>query len=237
VRSYSAVTILTYHQIAEVPPPGSPFRWLFVSPDNFQKQMKWLSRLGYIGMSLREIHPYIMGRKQGKVFGITFDDGFSNIYENALPVLIDLGFTSTCFFVSGQIGGFNKWDESKGISYTRCMSQEQIRGWAHAGNEIGAHTVDHVHLTQVGLSEAYDQICDSRKHLENISNQRITSFSYPYGDVSPDIRDVVAKSGFKLAVTLRKAQAGPEDDPLLLPRRNIRHSDGWMAACRKAIFG
>ncbi|WP_245428954.1 polysaccharide deacetylase family protein [Phyllobacterium phragmitis] len=199
--------------------------------------MKWLSRLGYIGLSLREIHPYILGQKRGKVVGITFDDGFCNVHENALSVLRDLGFSSTCFFVSGQIGGFNKWDEPKGIPYTRCMSDEKIREWANAGNEIGAHTVDHVHLTEVGLSEAFDQISNSRKRLEEISNQRVTSFSYPYGDVSPDIRNIVERSGFKLAVTLRKAQASSRHDPLLLPRRNIRHSDGWIAACRKTIFG
>ncbi|MGK9086270.1 polysaccharide deacetylase family protein [Brucella intermedia] len=236
MQASSQVTILTYHSIASIP-SSSPYRGLFVSPKNFQRQMSWLSRLGYMGLSLRELQPYILGQKRGKVFGITFDDGFCNVFENALPVLRSLGFSSTCFFVSGQIGGSNKWDETKEIRFEQCMSAEQIRGWADAGNEIGAHTVDHVNLTDFGPDEAFDQVYRSRMHLEEISKERVTSFSYPYGGVSAAVRNVVARAGFKRAVTLEKAQATSRNDSLLLPRRNVRHSDGWIAACRKTVFG
>lgn len=230
-------TILMYHQIADVPRRGAPFRGLNVSPQNFATQMRWLARLGYRGLSVNEVAPYIRGQKTGKVFGLTFDDGFENVYQHALPVLQELGFSATCFFVSGQIGGFNSWDQAIGIPFTPCMSRSQLLDWAAAGNEIGAHTVDHVELTEVSPAQALEQIRLSKQHLEQLSAQEVRSFCYPYGGVSNRIRDMVAEAGFELATTTRKARASAMDDPLLLPRRNVRHSNMWLTTLKKVIYG
>lgn len=235
--NHSPKTILMYHQIDTVPARNVPFRGLNVAPNNFRQQMHWLSRLGYKGLSLRELAPYIRGEKQGKVVGITFDDGFRNVYENALPVLNELGFTATCFFVSGQIAGYNQWDEEIGIPYAPCMTKSEMLEWDQAGHEIGAHTVDHVHLPAIDADEAFRQIRDSRLQLEDMAGKEVRSFAYPYGDVSPLIRDMVEESGLNLAVTTRKGRALASDDPLLLPRRNVRHCDGWIATLKKSIIG
>src|SRR5690606_27135184 len=105
------IPILMYHQVGLPAPRGTPFRSLTVHPDSFRRQMVWMHRLGYRGLSMRELVPYLAGQKQGKVFGITFDDGFRNVYEHALPVLNKLGFTSTNYFVVHQAGGTNVWDK------------------------------------------------------------------------------------------------------------------------------
>lgn len=230
-------TILMYHQIDNIPPRNTPFRGLTVTPRHFKSQMHWLSRFGYRGLSLRDLTPHIDGEKPDKVVGITFDDGFQNVHKYALPVLQDLGFTASCFFVSGQIGGSNKWDEAIGVPFTPCMSKTEMLEWTKAGNEIGAHTIDHVHLPQVEPAEAYRQIRDSRLQLEDMAGEKVESFAYPYGDVSRPIRDLTEKSGFVRAVTTRRARATSMDDPLLLPRRNVRHCDSWIATLRKAVLG
>ncbi|HVW55343.1 MAG TPA: polysaccharide deacetylase family protein [Rhizobiaceae bacterium] len=229
--------ILMYHQIDAAPAKGIPFRQLTTTPNNFYRQMIWLARIGYRGVSVRELAPYIKGEKQGKVFGITFDDGFQSVYRNALPILRQFGFTATCFFVSGQVGGSNRWDAEIGVPYAPCMSRREMLDWAAAGNEIGSHTIDHVRLTQVSLSAALDQIEGSRTQLKDMAGTDIVSFCYPYGDVSNDVMDMVRKAGFSLATTTRKGRASSGDDPLLLPRRNIRLGDGWLATLRKTILG
>ncbi len=88
--------ILTYHQIDLAPPPPAAFRSLYVAPDSFARQMRWLKRLGYRGLSMRDLMPYLRGEKVGKVVGLTFDDGYCNNLHHALPVLQDCGFTATC---------------------------------------------------------------------------------------------------------------------------------------------
>src|SRR5690554_840479 len=103
------VPILMYHQIGEPAAKGAPYRSLTVHPAAFRRQMNWLRRLGYKGLSMRELLPYVRGEKHGKVVGITFDDGYRNVYRNALPVLRHNGFTATNYFVVQQLGGGNVW--------------------------------------------------------------------------------------------------------------------------------
>lgn len=89
------IPILMYHQIGEPAPRGTPYRGLTVHPASFRRQMTWLRRFGYRGLSMRDLMPYVRGERSGKVFGITFDDGYRNVHRNAMPVLGELGFTAT----------------------------------------------------------------------------------------------------------------------------------------------
>ena len=45
-----------------------------------------------------------------KKFVITFDDGYKDVFTNAYPILKNLQFKATCFFVANKIGKFNEWD-------------------------------------------------------------------------------------------------------------------------------
>lgn len=226
-----------YHQIAEPADRGSPFRSLTVHPKDFHRQMKWLKRMGFKGLSMRDLKPYLHGKKSGKVVGITFDDGFCNVHANALPVLQELNFTATNYFVSRQIGGFNEWDATIGIPYSACMNKTQMLDWAALGHEVGAHTLDHVHLTAVPAAIARQQITDVRHELEDMSGKAVDAFCYPYGDVSGDIRNMVAEAGYTSATTTCRGRVRPQDDVLLLPRRIVRRTEHWLAVLYKCVSG
>ena len=101
------IPILTYHQIAQAPERGAPMRSLYVSPSAFTLQMQTLSLLGYQGLSMTALMPYLRGEKTGKVVGITFDDGYRNNLENAAGVLKRFNFSSTCYVVSELMGKTN----------------------------------------------------------------------------------------------------------------------------------
>ena len=124
------IPILTYHQIAEAPPKGAPYRSLYVAPRDFARQMAFLNCLGYRGLSMDDLQPYLSGEKVGKVVGITFDDGYVNNLTHALPVLQRYGFTSTCYAVSQLLGKTNAWDISTGIAQVPLMTaaQQMIAG-------------------------------------------------------------------------------------------------------------
>ena len=77
-----------------------------------------LKLMGYQGLSMSQLQPYLRGEKSGKVVGITFDDGYLNNLTNALPVLQKHGFSSTCYAVSGLLGQTNLWDAKIGIAQT-----------------------------------------------------------------------------------------------------------------------
>lgn len=231
------IPILVYHQIDEPVAPGAPFGGLVVSPRNFVSQMTWLKRLGWTGLSMRDLLPYLKGDRSGRVVGITFDDGFSNVHRNALPVLEALGFTATSYIVSRQIGGSNEWDRAIGVPHWACMTKAELLEWCSYGHEIGAHTLDHVRLTAMPRSEARQQIRGVRHELEDKLGRKVQAFCYPYGDVSAQVRDLVADAGYATGTTTRRGRFRRKDDLLLLPRRAPQGTDGWLTVLRKCFSG
>ena len=231
------VPILAYHQIAVPPSRKAPFRSMVVHPEAFRRQMEWLKKLGIQGVSLREAMPYIRGGKTGKVAAITFDDSYANVYENALPVLQEFGFTATNFVVANQIGGGNVWDAPLGVAQASCMSVEQLKHWHSLGHEVGSHTLDHVRLPQLPMEEARRQITHSRELLEDLLDEGVSSFCFPYGDETPLDRVLAYEAGYSAATTTRRGRARPGDDPFGLPRATIRRNDSWLHFVKKCVVG
>lgn len=230
-----SIPILTYHQIDAVPPHGTPFRGLTVGPAQFRQQMAWMRRLGYRGLSMRELMPYIRGTATGKVFGITFDDGFRNVHRHALPVLAEFGFSATNYFVSGQIDGTNIWDASHGVPPAPLMNAAEIREWARLGNEVGAHTIDHVHLPAVPLAEARRQIAASRADLEDLVAGPVTAFCYPYGEQQAAHREMAREAGYDNATLTQRGLARADDDPFGLPRVHVHCGTSLFRFLQKCL--
>ncbi len=232
-----AVPILLYHQIAPLPHPKTPFRGLWVHPEKFRSQMAWLKRLGIQGLSLKDALPFIRGEKSGRIAIITFDDGFLNVFENAMPVLDQFGFTATNYFVANQLGGSNVWDQAAGIPVSPCMSIDQMRQWSQHGHEVGAHTLDHVNLEKTPLEEARRQIAGSKAVLEEALDAPVTNFAYPYGGNLAVHRDMCREAGFDTATTTVRAHARVSDDPFAMPRVYVRRRDIALQFLRKTLIG
>lgn len=230
-----AVPILLYHHIGVPPSAGIPGRSNYVTVQNFGKQMRMLHRLGFRGVSLQEGMPYIRREKIGKVAIITFDDGFFSTYQYAMPVLDQLKFTATNFFVSEYMGRDNAWDSPK-AQRDKIMTVSEMRNWAAHGHEVGSHTLNHPHLTQMPLVEASHQISESKKMLEDMLGQSICSFAYPFGDENESIRDFVVQAGYKFAVTTRKGRARGTEDDYELPRHSVRRNDTILHFLAKCLW-
>lgn len=229
------IPILMYHQIGLPAPKGSPYRGLTVHPNDFKRQMVWLKRLGYTGLSMRDLMPYLRGEKTGKVIGITFDDGYQNVLHNAIPVLNSLGFTSTNYIVSNHLGSNNFWDQAKGVPSSQLMTLDELQQWLKAGHEIGSHTLDHVHLPDIDTTEAQRQIQQSKLDLENRLQTAVDAFCYPYGHTTPEIEQWVRNSGYSNATTTARGLALPSDDMLDLPRVLVARSTHIFRFLQKCL--
>lgn len=219
-----SVPILLYHHIGVPPQAGTPARSNYVHPKRFSAQMRWLKRLGFQGLSLQQGADYIYGRKQGKIAIITFDDGFRSVYDVAMPILNELGFTATCFFVLNQTNGQNDWDRPEARRQP-CMNLQQMTTWVKSGHEAGSHSLDHFRLTELSDRQAQEQIAGSKQVLEDDLNVRVCSFAYPYGAQSTDHYRMVESAGYDFAVTTYRGRATPRDNPFALPRHSIRRND------------
>jgi peptidoglycan/xylan/chitin deacetylase (PgdA/CDA1 family) len=237
VQSHSAIPILTFHQIAPAPEKGTGFRSLSVAPADFQRQMSFLRALGYQGLSITALQPYLRGERSGKVVGITFDDGYLNNLTHALPVLRQLGFSSTCYVISAMLGQANSWDRHNRVPPSELMSAVHLRQWVAGGQEVGAHTRHHVRLTQVDTPLAQEEIALCKDELQQLTGSTVDHFCYPYGEFAPEHTAMVAGAGFLTATTTRRGRCQLGDSLLELPRvpvlrRTSRPLLWWKLASR-----
>ena len=232
------IPILMYHQIDAEPPKGSPMRGLVVSPTTFSRQMAALKLFGYQGKSMGDLLPYIKGEKHGKVFGITFDDGYENNLRCALPILQRHGFTSTCYIVANQIGKTNSWDLERGVIQVPLMNTQQLQAWVDAGQEVGSHTMNHANLETLSEAEQATEIGQSKSQLEAVIHQKagVQHFCYPYGGLNKSAVQNVKAAGYLTATTTVRGRAiQGQSDELLLPRVLVSRTTTWMQLLLKCL--
>jgi peptidoglycan/xylan/chitin deacetylase (PgdA/CDA1 family) len=212
-----SIPILMYHQIDTPPARGAKFRALTVAPASFARQMRWLKFLGYQGLSMRDLEPYLKGEKRGKVVGITFDDGYQNNLTHALPVLQRMGFSATCYVLSQKQS--NDWDAGYGVASKALMTPADMRQWLAAGQDIGSHTRHHVRLPECDAATAQTEITQSKHELEAMTGAAVRHFCYPYGQFDASHERMAAEAGYVSAATVDRGRARPVHDSLLrLPR-------------------
>jgi len=211
------IPILMYHQIDEPPPRGTALRGLIVAPSSFAWQMRMLRLLGYKGLSMRDLEPYLRGEQHGKVVGITFDDGYQNNLVHALPALKANGFTATCYGVSSMVGGTNAWDEGK-MAQKPLMTQQDWLTWYGAGMDVGSHTQTHANLTELSDEAARQQIVQSKDELQEMLGAEVRHFCYPYGWFKPEHEDLVRAAGYITATSTRRGRMQTGDNPYALNR-------------------
>lgn len=211
------IPILMYHQIDTPPPRGTSLRGLIVAPSSFAWQMRMLKLLGYRGLSMRDLESYLRGDKQGKVVGLTFDDGYENNVQHALPVLQRQGFTATCYGVSSLIGGTNAWDQGK-VAQKPLMTLADWRIWRDAGMDIGSHTQTHAKLTELTADQAEVQIAASKRALENALDCEVRHFCYPYGWFDDTHQQMAQEAGYVTATSTRRGRVRAGDNPFSLRR-------------------
>jgi glycosyltransferase involved in cell wall biosynthesis/peptidoglycan/xylan/chitin deacetylase (PgdA/CDA1 family) len=93
--------------------------------------------------------------------------------------------------------------ESREFPKAQRLTEADIRGLAK-DFEIGAHTLTHPHLDRLDKADARREIVGSKKTLEKIIGQSVTSFCYPYGDYSAETKRLVREAGFHRARTVTR---------------------------------
>ena len=115
-------------------------------------------------------------------FTTSWDDGYA-LDLKLSTTLEQYGLTGT-FYVCPQ------------KQHQKPMLSNQALRLLSEHHEIGAHTLRHVWLTKVPPVEAEQEISESKKWIEQITQKECTMFCYPYGDTNEHIERLVKKAGF-----------------------------------------
>jgi len=193
-RSPGTPLIFLYHSIT--PYDEDPFQ-VTIHPRRLREQLGWLRRRRLRGTSVGHV---LAARAEGNSRGLvalTFDDGYADFVEYALPILAEYGFSATLFALSGRLGGWNAWDA--GGPRKALMTAAQLREVAQAGIEIGSHGHGHIRLASAPREALQEEVFGSRDTLRALTGQPVDGFCYPWGDVSAEVVEQVRAAGYGYA--------------------------------------
>jgi peptidoglycan/xylan/chitin deacetylase (PgdA/CDA1 family) len=162
------------------------------------------------------------------VFILSIDDGHPSDMRMA-ELLNKHRFNATFFVPINNCEGYD------------VMSLSQMREIA-SQFEIGAHTYDHRFLNNVDNQEAYYQIAEGHKKLEDMIGKKISGFCYPGGKYSTRDIDLVRGCGFEYARTTMNLRFDAGKKPFEMPTtmqfypheravyfRNFARSGEWLS--------
>lgn len=107
----------------------------------------------------------------------------------------------------------------------QMLNWDEVRQMHDSGLvRFGAHTVNHEMLDQLPLSQAFVEIEQSRRDIEERLDVNVTTFSYPNGNYNERISSILTDSGFTAALTTCRGYLNLETPLLQIPRISI-HED------------
>ncbi|MFU8862117.1 MAG: polysaccharide deacetylase family protein [Cyclonatronaceae bacterium] len=194
------IKVLMYHRVL-TEKPEKESRWHYVTVAEFRKQMSMIDRLGYTPITFTDYQFYLEGKLTlpPNPIIITFDDGYLDTLENAIPVLLELDMRAVIFVMGNRKLESARWDEVNDFDICPLMSDEQIRTVQKMGFEIGAHSLNHCSLTDLSEKSIELEVTRSKEAIEEVLQGSIQTFSYPYGSVDERVKKVVSDSGFLFA--------------------------------------
>jgi peptidoglycan/xylan/chitin deacetylase (PgdA/CDA1 family) len=189
--------ILMYHAVC--PLPENPNR-IVTSPGLFEAQMRYLRRRKLRGVSMQELlRAERIGNAKGLI-GLTFDDGYENFLENALPVLERFGFSATVFVVAGMLGEENNWEfRFDPRPQMQLLTAEGLREVAARGMEVGSHSMTHSKLPNLDAEMLEEEVSGSRQVLSEVLGEAVDGFCYPHGFIDDASVQAVRRARYAYA--------------------------------------
>ncbi len=204
--------IMQYHHVSTDTPPVTS-----ISPERFIQHMDYLAANNFTVMALEEV---ITALQEGntlpdKTVVITFDDGYTSVFEEAYPLLKAYDWPYTIFVTSGLVGSNDRlyatWD--------------QLREMAEHGATLANHTVTHPYLLQRNPGESDDEwleavrkeILDAESRILEETGQNHRLLAYPYGEYNLALQALVRELGF-IGIAQHSGPINSSSDFTALPR-------------------
>ena len=232
------ISILMYHQVGQFPPMRA-HRANYCDHRRFARQMGLLHALGWAVLDLDQALAGLRGAGPlpARSVVLTFDDGYDNFADFALPILARYGFTATVYAISGWLGQPIQWyGDEPGRPRPRLMDASRLREIQAAGMTIGSHTATHARLAEVAPAEQRRELSESKAALEDLLGTPVRHLCYPFGSFNLEAVRAAQAAGYVSATTCLRGAATEADHPLVLPRKAISFGDSLLGFAWKLGF-
>jgi peptidoglycan/xylan/chitin deacetylase (PgdA/CDA1 family) len=210
---WQGVRLLGYHRVSDEADE------LAVPPARFQQHLEALLRAGVEPVGIDRACDIVERGEPGRYTTLTFDDGYRDFVDQALPHLERLGVPAVVYVATHIV--------DSATSFTWYDRQPPVLGWdelaelaRHPLVTIGAHTRSHPSLPRLDAADAREEIAGSRRDAEGHLPGAVVHFCYPAGHAGPREYEMVRQAGFRSGVTCEPGVNGP-DTPLLALRRTM----------------
>lgn len=168
------VPILMYHRVVPIAEAGNSIRGLVVPPEVFAAQMDALAVAGWHTITMAELAADLQAHRKPtpRTFVITIDDGWSDGFTYALPILQSHGYVATYFVIAGRIDTVGN------------LSTPQLKALIAAGDEIGDHTMDHLSLSRLAPAKLKFEIDAGAARIAQVTGRWPVTLAYPSGGVN-----------------------------------------------------
>jgi peptidoglycan/xylan/chitin deacetylase (PgdA/CDA1 family) len=186
-----------YHAIAAIAPDPN---MLCTVPGRFEAHMCYLKRRHLRGVSMQELNRAVnMNRAKGLI-GLTFDDGYKDFLDTAVPVLERFGFSATVFVVADRLGKENDWQHAYSPRPSiELLEAEELREIVIRGMEVGSHGMTHANLRSATPELLTREVEDSRRMLSTVLHEAVQGFCFPYGSLDKEAVQAVRRAGYAYA--------------------------------------
>lgn len=216
--------VLTFHKVTQELTYGSTN----MSPVRFRLLLAALRDDGHSFLSVEES---VRRGGEGRGIGITFDDGYRHLVKTLPPLIEEFQFTPTIFIPTGHVGRNNSWDYSYAFRNDPHLDRDEIQYLASLGVSFGSHGHSHVELTRCDNRRLKAELERSRRILEEIVGNPVTTISYPFGRVDQRVVGAALAAGYEIGFTMCFPTGS--DTPLALGRFGVWCVDSVRSVRRK----
>ena len=219
----NGAVILLYHRFGEDSLPSTSVRL-----EQFEAQLAELAAGPYRVLPLPEIIAALAADEPlpDHTVGISIDDAYLSVYEEAWPRLEAAGFPFTLFVATKPLD----------LGLPNYMSWGQLREMLAGGLvTVGGHSVTHGHMVEQSTIENVQEIEAGNGRFQEELGRLPALFAYPYGEYDLGLREMVAASGFAAAFGQQSGAVGRTSDRFALPRFPINETYGGSDRFRLII--
>jgi peptidoglycan/xylan/chitin deacetylase (PgdA/CDA1 family) len=210
-------SILMYHSV------GNNGAFFTVTPGNFERQLAEIKKRKLKTIKLGELVDLLKKKEDiSNTVCITFDDGYRDNLEIALPILEKYQIPASFFIATGFVS--NDFSTSDGVTLP-IMSEEEIRKLAaHPLAEVLPHGHSHQKMSEIATEEAVADAERSFSELSRLIGKTRRILAYPKGRFTSELAKRLAAAGWEAAVTVSEGLVSVSGDACTLKRNSINRT-------------